>query len=77
MTDELKGTRPNIVVTDGLDEDVCEVCGKPATSWVRDLIKGPDKEYQGWYKHVPDSDPHHFCDLHKREPKITEVPYEI
>lgn len=49
---------------------VCEICGRPTTIEIRDVFIRNDYSgaYEEFFKY------HHFCDEHKREPKLVETP---
>ncbi len=48
------------------DDLQCEVCGKLATVYVRDLIEMRQAPDAGWKSYKP-GDAHFFCDEHERE----------
>lgn len=49
---------------------VCEVCGKEATSFVRDVkevIGDDDDLFSSYRQYAPDGDLHFYCSDHHRE----------
>lgn len=54
----------NVPLSDGLGNDLkCEICGKPATIWVQDLMSNHSQAMVSFDKL---GDPHYFCTAHKR-----------
>lgn len=45
--------------------EVCEICGKPATCLVLDLTRIPNDEL-GMYDFIPENKIHKFCIDHQR-----------
>ena len=48
-------------------DKVCEVCGEPATTAIRDDREIPSES--GYRCFEPDGNPHLFCDKCRREPR--------
>ena len=53
-------------------DEFCEVCGRPATHGVLDLIRETFINTARYHTR-PDGDPHYFCVDHAREPEETEL----
>jgi len=51
----------------------CEVCGKPAARFVRDLLRISRPDGDGRAELQEYGKPHAFCVEHDREPQITDV----
>jgi hypothetical protein len=55
------------------DPPVCEVCGKPATCFVRD-VETTYSGLTGIKYSRPSGPPHRFCTEHDRDAAPTEIP---
>ena len=52
----------------------CEICGKPATSGVRDIIIRIVNGKTGYWEFGPDGPPHYYCQEHDRKSIEREGP---